>query len=39
LTQWVIVVPCNAQVRESADGSSDLTGGRHHAERDAIIGA
>ena len=33
LTEWVIVVPCNPQVRQATNRDPHLTGGRHHPER------
>ena len=39
LAQWVIVVPSNSQVRKPTNGYPNLTSGRHHAERNAIVGA
>jgi hypothetical protein len=35
----VIVVPDNSQVRKPTNGYPNLTSGRHHAERDAVVGA
>ena len=39
MTQWVIVVPSNSQVRKPTNGYPNLTSGRHHAERNAVVGA
>ena len=39
IDQWVIVVPSNSQVRKPTNGYPKLASGRHHAERNAIIGA
>ena len=35
----MIIVPDNSQVRKPTNGYPNLTSGRHHAERDAVVGA
>ena len=35
----MIVVPSNSQVRKPTNRYPNLTSGRHHAERNAVIGA
>ena len=39
MTQWVIVVPSNSQVRKPTNGYPNLTSGGHHTERNAVVGA